>query len=61
MTEPKQKRTFEVQAVPALNLVSQQKCDERCDKNHRLPNLFEMSDKEQTELLDKLINRVKKI
>lgn len=61
MTEPKQKRTFEAQAVPALTLVSQQKNDERSDKNHRLPNLFEMSDKEQTELLDKLINRVKKI
>lgn len=62
MTDPKQKRTFEAQAVPALSLAPQpKKSEENSDQPRLKPGLVEISDQEQNEILDKLINRLKKI
>ena len=62
MNNPQSKRTYESQPVPALTLTPQaKKTDENPDPGQPKPTLTNLTCQEQAQILDKLINCLKKI
>lgn len=62
MPDPKQTRTFEAQAVPMFTLVTHApKGAEKTDKPRRARRLADLTIQEKTELVDKIIVRIKEL
>lgn len=62
MSDPKQKRTFDAQAQAVFSLSSQpKKGEEASEKPNQLPQMDYSNPEEQSQLLDKLIKRLKKL